>query len=152
MSYEVVRYRSELKDSIARLAVHLWNEDVETNLKYLEWKYEQNPFCDEPKIYLALYKGTPVGMRGFMDACWCAGNPPERLAALTACDLVIDPAHRQKGLVGQIMSAAYDRLSPGFLFNLSGNRINVVNSLATGWKKIGELSMFRRVSAAGKFY
>src|SRR6185295_243198 len=51
--YEIVRYGPKHKSAIAELQTQLWSSDLGRNIRYLEWKYERNPFRDDIIIYLA---------------------------------------------------------------------------------------------------
>ncbi len=71
MEYELLKYRPELKEQILKLQTHLWSlwsPDLALNRAYFEWKYDQNPYIDQPLIYVALCNGEVVGMRGLMGA------------------------------------------------------------------------------------
>jgi hypothetical protein len=142
--YEVVRYRLEHKARIALLQTYLWSTDVRLNAAYLEWKYEQNPYLDEPLIYLVEIGGAVVGMRGFFGGRWEAGIPPRASLVFCADDLVIAPEHRNRGLLTTIMRTALDDLAvrrrDGFALMLSPGSITVLNSLAAGWKSIGHMA------------
>ena len=51
--YEIVRYRPEHKSQVAKLQTHLWTSEPKLATRYLEWKYEENPYAKEPVIYIA---------------------------------------------------------------------------------------------------
>lgn len=105
----------------------------------MTWKYTHNPYLPKTLIYLALWEAKVVGMRGFSGAQWFNGhNDPIR--CLCAGDLVIEPGHRNQGLVSKIMAFSMENLVERgfeFAFNLSGGPITQLSSLATGWKSIG---------------
>jgi hypothetical protein len=147
--YEVVKYRPEHKGRIALLQTHLWSTDVRLNTAYLEWKYEQNPYLNEPSIYLVETGDAVVGMRGFFGGRWEAGVPPRASTVLCADDLVIAPEHRNRGLLTAIMTTALEDLagrSDGFALMLSPGSITTLNSLASGWKSIGHMAPAQRES------
>jgi GNAT superfamily N-acetyltransferase len=138
--YEIVKYRPEFKPQVLDLQKHLWSPDIALNRAYFEWKYEQNPYIQEPLIYLALHHTKVIGMRGMYGAKWQIGSPPSTFIAPLADDLVIAPEHRNRGVFTRIMSAAFDDLaSKGYryLFSLSGGRRTVLGSLTMGWKSVG---------------
>ena len=108
-AYEISRYQPEDKADVAELQKDLWSSD-RLNTAYLEWKYEQNPYLDRIPIYLAWCRGELVGMRGFHGSRWEAGQPRQEFAFYCADDLVITPAHRNRGLVTRIMKVAFEDL------------------------------------------
>ena len=55
--YDIVRYRPEHRADVAALQTHLWTTDAGLGARYLEWKYENNPYLKEPLIYLAFHGG-----------------------------------------------------------------------------------------------
>jgi GNAT superfamily N-acetyltransferase len=149
MTYDIVKYSPELSGDVARLQTVLWSSDVDTNAKYVEWKYHQNPYAQPPLVYLALTGGRVVGMRGFMGSRWQIGN--ESLSVPLACDLAIEPAHRDRGVFSLLMGAALEDLAElgyRYVFNLSAQRETLVASLATGWRSVGSLGVLRRSTRA----
>jgi GNAT superfamily N-acetyltransferase len=140
--YEIVPYGAMHKGQVAALQTHLWSGDLDLAMRYLEWKYEQNPYLPEPLIYLAFSGGELVGMRGFYGATWEAGSPPAGFLVPVADDLVVAPEHRNRGLVTLIMRAAFEDLASRgyqYVLNLSGTPVTVIGSLAMGWKSGGLL-------------
>ena len=140
--YQIVRYQPSFKSAVAQFQTRLWSPDAELNLRYLEWKYESNPYADEPDIYLAFHHDELVGMRGFYASQWETGVPARQWPVLVADDLLIREDHRNLGLVTRIMKTAYADLRDSksrFLFNLSGGKLTVLGSLTMGWRSIGML-------------
>lgn len=148
--YEIVKYDSGHKRPVAELQRQLWSSDTRLNTRYLEWKYERNPYLRESLIYLALHRGAPVGMRGFHEARLEAGAPSRAYPVLIAGDAFITPAHRNRGLVTRIMQAAYADLATRdhrYFVSLGGaNRINAVGLMALGWKSAGALQPLGRIT------
>ena len=141
-TYEIVCYEPALKGQVIELQSHLWSPSVALNKAYFEWKYERNPYVDAPLIYLAMHNGRAVGMRGFFGIQWEGGIPTQRSIALYADDLVIAPAHRNRGLIPRIMAAAFKDLAKRgyqYAFNLSAGPITLLSSLSTGWRSVGSM-------------
>ena len=137
--YEIALYRPELKSQVAALQRHLWQDDDGTNVAYLEWKYERNPYFETPLIYLAMREGTVVGMRGMFGSWWEAGARQERFAVPCADDFMIAPEHRNRGLFGRIMAAAEADLAARAFrcaLSLSPGAITLAGSLAGGWRAL----------------
>jgi Acetyltransferase (GNAT) domain len=157
MEYVIVKYGPEFKQQIVKLQTHLWSPDVALNTAYLEWKYERNPYMKTPFIHLALSAGQVVGMRGMYGAKWQIGCPAQTFLAPCAGDLVIAPAHRNRGLVAKIMEAAADDLADSgypYVFNLSAGLATQLGSLTTGWRSVGplETAQFRSLRTRGREY
>jgi acyl carrier protein len=153
--YRVLKYDQSFKHKIADFQTGLWSSDAGLNLRYLEWKYERNPYTDKPQIYLVFYGDVLVGMRGFYASLWETGIPPRQFPVLVADDLLVREGYRNRGLVKRVMQAAYEDLrnaDANYLFNLSGGVLTVIGSLAMGWRSIGFLAPMRRRSFSGKAY
>jgi len=144
--YLVVKYDSSVKRAVAEFQTGLWSPDPDRNLRYLEWKYEENPFPGG-HIFLALDGDNIAGMRGFYPSLWEVGAPTRRVPFLVADDLLVSEQHRNKGLVSELMRAAGDHLRASgerYVINISGGPITVVESLATGWRSAGVLGPIAR--------
>jgi GNAT superfamily N-acetyltransferase/acyl carrier protein len=153
--YRIVRYEPKHKSAVTELQTRLWSPDSARNVRYLEWKYERNPYRKGTVIYLAFHGKDLVGMRGFYGSRWETGIPARQFDILVADDLVVHEDHRNAGVTTRIMQAAYEdlrRSGEKFLFNLSGGPLTVVGSLATGWRSCGTVDPFRRVSSTAKRY
>ena len=144
--YRIVKYDPGFKRAVAEFQTGLWSPDAERNLRYLEWKYEENPF-QGGHIFLALEGDALVGMRGFYPSLWEVGVPTRCVPLLVADDLLISEPHRNKGLVNELMRTARDHLRTSgerYVINVSGGPITVVESLATGWRSAGMLGPIAR--------
>ena len=154
MECRIATYRPEHKRSIARLQTGLWSSDTALNTRYLEWKYERNPYVREPLIYVALADGEVVGMRGFHGAKLEAGSPSQTFPALFGDDALIAADYRNRGLVTRIMNAAHADLgSRGHATILSmgsASRMNGMGLMTLGWKSAGGLRPLGRISAKGR--
>lgn len=150
VGYEIVRYRPEFRDGVLKLLESLWGANPDLNAACLEWKYQRNPYQSEPLLYLALDRGRAVGMRGFCGAKWVVGVGQEEFCIPMACDLVVAPDHRNRGLISKIMRFALDDLrkrGTEYVFNMSASPITFMNSLAMGWRGIGTLEKAIRENA-----
>jgi acyl carrier protein len=146
---QIVRYAAQYKSAIAELQKTLWSPDTNLNLKYFEWKYLQNPYGSDPKVYLALVHGEIVGMRGFYPSRWESGVPAQVEDVLVADDLNLRADCRNKGLVNRIMREALDDLAgcgTDYVFNLSGGRLTVLGQFAMAWRSPGDLAPVERGS------
>lgn len=145
-NYEIVRYDPTLRTRVIELQSHLWSPSTQLNAAYFEWKYERNPYVDVPLIYIAMQGDRAVGMRGFFGIQWQGGIPIQKLTALYADDLVIAPAHRNRGLLSKIMTAAFEDLAKQgyeYAFNLSAGPTTLLSSLTMGWRNAGSMQRMR---------
>ena len=151
MTCEVVRYRPELRPGVIALQRHLVSPDPALNDAYFRWKHEQNPYTDEPVVYVALAGGEVAGMRGFLGARWQLGNSDATARWRCACDLVVDPAHRRAGLVRRIMEFALadlaEREPAQPVLNWSANPITYGASLRSGWRLVAPYAPWSRRTA-----
>jgi acyl carrier protein len=153
--YRIVKYNPNFKHAVAEFQTGLWSPDPKLNLRYLEWKYEQNPYANKSLIYLVFHEKLLVGMRGFYASRWEVGAPVRQVPVLVADDLLISQNHRNRGLVTKIMQFAFDDLQSSdfqFVFNLSGGTLTVLNSLAMGWRSIGGLRPMSRRPFGLRFF
>ena len=140
MKYEIIKYSPEFKSQVLELQTHLWGPDLALNAVYMEWKYERNPYMDIPLIYLALYKGQVVSMRGIYGAKWQISSPCQTFLIPCAGDTVTAHDHRKRGLFKKItMAAIKDLINMGYkyVFNLSAGKIVFLGSLSMGWCSVG---------------
>ncbi|MDH3474733.1 MAG: GNAT family N-acetyltransferase [Rhodospirillales bacterium] len=156
MAYEIIPYRPEFKDQVVRLQGELWRQDAARDAAYFKWKYEDNPYLETPMLYLALHEAKVVGVRGLFGAKWQIGSPQTELLVPCNTDTVVAPEHRQGGLYHNLTKYLINDLSGmGFtyVFNFKPSRVNFVNSMMLGWRRIGSYRpMTRRTVLAGRRY
>jgi len=142
--YEIVPYRPEFAEAVARLHSTLNPlDDPLLSARYLQWKYEENPWLPERLMYVALCDGEPVAMRGAFGSLWEMGPDLQVLPCLA--DLVVAPEHRDRGLFTQIMrpltAALIDRGFP-YALNLSAAPVTAMAGLAQGFKSIASVDQW----------
>lgn len=150
--YEFSAYRPEWRDQVIELQKHLWSSDPAINSAYMEWKHERNPSTSPPLIVVALYGGRVVAMRGFVGTRWEVGCSPCTFPGPCACDLVIAPEHRNRGLLSPLMQFANRELARHgveYVFNTSPSMTTYLSALASGWRDIGPLQPMGYVFTPG---
>jgi hypothetical protein len=148
---EIVRYRAEHKQEVARLQTALWGPDPAANARYLEWKYEQNPWAARPRIYLAVRGDEVIGMRGFFESRWEVGAPARCVSIPLADDLAIRASERNTGLATRIMRSGLSDLAESgceYVLSLSAGMVTTLGSLALGWKSAVRYDLLARRDAA----
>jgi hypothetical protein len=152
--YAVRRYRPGDEPGIARLQRHLWGSSVAASVGYFRWKYLDNPYIEDPIVYVATYGEEIIAMRGIFGTAWDVPGIGAQATAPCAADLVIDPDHRDPGLYQELGAAAFaeiDRLGYPYLLNLTANPENYVASILTqGWVAAGSHKILTRQTTAGR--
>lgn len=147
-SLELVPYDPEYKAEIAGLLKLLLSPDVAANRRYLEWKYEENPYFPEPGLHLVRASGRIVGMRGVYGTCWEAGDRSPIVLPYPD-DHVVAEDHRGSGVATLLMRAVLDDAAARghpFMVNLSAGLVTALASLAAGWKRVGAAEPVTRVA------
>lgn len=147
MTYEIVKYRSDLKGEVLKHLSVMWGPNHSVYEAQFAWKYERNPFQREPLLYLVLSGGRVVGMRGMCGTKWEAGAQGCHFDIPCVGDLSIDPHHTNRGLISKIVRFALEDLrqrGAEYVFNTSPGPVTFLNSLAMGWRTIGPLQLVSR--------
>jgi hypothetical protein len=141
--YEIVRYGSRFKAEVLELLKPLWGPDLETSSKYLDWKYQWNPYGREPYMYLALQEGHVVGSDSYFVSCWQAGEKRNRYYCMHGCDSVVHPDHRGQGLHKKIKAVAMKDLKKSgheVEIVMAANEITTSHNIKAGGVSVAELS------------
>ncbi len=151
--YEIIEYRPELRDQVLRLQTLMWSSDLRINGAYLDWKYHNNPYGDQPIIYLAMQQGQVVGMRGLYVICCEGGQPSQTFYCLQLGDGLVHPDHRRRGLLVRMMTAAMEgfrQSSFRYVFTLSSNQFTQAAYFKLGWRSLGDLQPMQRPAQRGQ--
>lgn len=142
MDYEIINYDEKYDDEIYEFQKPLWTADFNLNRNYFRWKYIDNPVSESPQIYLVLSAGKLIAFRGMHDMHWQIGGTPNRFIALSSTDLHIHQDYRNEGIYTNLMNFVLRDLNEKgyrYIFNFSAGNVNYINSLAMGWKSIGDI-------------
>jgi len=145
---EIIRYEPGFKDEVAKLLTLLVHPDPGHARRYLEWKYEQNPYIRTPTLYLVRSEGRIVGMRGLLGTSWQVGEDSRHAAMPYPDDHVVTEDMRGSGVATLLMRAVLDDAAArgdAFLCNLSAGMVTALASLAAGWKRVGVMEQVARV-------
>ncbi len=149
--YEIIKYKPCYKEQVVELQTQLWGPDLDNNRAYFEWKYEANPFVGEVPALLALHNGRVVAFRGFFPQRWVEENEAV-MNAFSPADLVVDEAHRRRGLFKAMTKASFEIYKDSdvqFFVNLSSNEKSSPGYLKFGWKPLVKRSCLVRHSWRG---
>ena len=70
MGYEVLRYRPDPKPAALTLLAHAWGHDAERNARTFAWKFERNPYLEQPLLQIVAADGQPVAIRSLHGVRW----------------------------------------------------------------------------------
>ncbi len=137
--YRVLPYSDAHRDAVLALHNRLLPRTPKVTEQYFSWKYEQNPYLPAP-LFSLVYAGEElVAMRGLCGSKWISTDGSAQVVP-TAEDLIIDDAHRNRGLfllIDRTLAAMAAELGFETIFSLSGNAATRQLQGVVGWKPIG---------------
>jgi GNAT superfamily N-acetyltransferase len=135
VGYRCVVFRPEMADGVAVLLSHLTGETPAVNLAYLRWKYERNPFVDEPLSVVALNGDEVVGFRGYFATPWRVPGRAGPFLILSPGDTCVHPDHRRRGLSVALAALARERFAGlgRILLNTSCTKASLPGYLRMGF-------------------
>ncbi len=137
MDYQIVPFSEKYKTSLIKLLGYMWKSLSEDQIKEkFEWRYELNPFQEEPFIFLATDESdNVVGFRAFVVQNFCLQN--NRVKIYNPADAIIHPHHRRKGLFSKMTKTLIETVTAnddrGIILNLSSNEKSTPGYLNLGW-------------------
>jgi GNAT superfamily N-acetyltransferase/acyl carrier protein len=134
--YEIIRYSPTYKPQVADLRSRVFGGTPAFNAAYLDWKYEQNPYIEEPIFHLAIRAGAVVGMRALYGSQWQCGAGSWIIPS--GAEFAIDPDHRGRWLDGDLVAAAEEDLaSRGYDILITSSATVTTRRLRmrAGWKR-----------------
>lgn len=138
--YEIVRFDAGLLEPSADLRRQTFGNTLDRNIAYLRWKYLENPYLDEPLLFVALRNAKAVGMRGFYGTSWMDADTGKRVIFPIASDLAIHPEHRDQHLfeaLNDVALATTGEMGYRHVLNLSASGANAVTSMVRhGWRRV----------------
>jgi hypothetical protein len=156
MSYQFTRYQSRYREEVVQLqTAAAWIPDLALSAAYLAWKYDQNPYLNEPHIYLAVQNKRVVGMRGLCGAQWKIGQTGQNLVLPCAGDTIIAPEHRSQGLLRQLLRFQHADLALAafpYILSFSAGAPVSYCSLSEGWRIVGAYGTLVRTSPIRKLF
>lgn len=151
MSFIYKRYSSEYKEQVIELMNYLWNFNKELWKPYFEWKFEANPYIDEPLAFIALDGEKVVAFRGYMVIPFQIYDKKYLCAVLA--DTVTHADYQRKGLFSRVTKYSIQEiLKDGrYLISLNsssgGKTLN--GYLKLGWKPLCEREQLFRFTIGG---
>lgn len=127
------KYSEEYKEQVIDLLETLWQFNREKRLAYFKWKFEDNPYAQEPMAFIALDNDKVVAFRGYMVQPMIWGNIQFLEASLA--DTVTHGNYRRMGLFKSLTNFSISEISK------MGNIYVSLNSSSGGPTLNGYLSL-----------
>jgi GNAT superfamily N-acetyltransferase len=121
--YVITDFQPKFIPQIANLERTLWSNELEKNFSYFKWKYEDNPFSEEPIAVVAIHKNVVIGFRGFFVTQWTV-NGIDKIRLLSPSDVVVHPDHRRQGLFTAMTIEDIQRISKNNLVTIGSHTVN----------------------------
>jgi GNAT superfamily N-acetyltransferase len=137
MDYEFMPYQPEMLGQIAALRFEQWLEEPSFVASYLAWKYEQNPYADRMRLYVALSDGKVVATRGAYGGLLSAGG--DLFPVATASDNQVAPVHQGRGLSTRLTRFLLDDMACDgldYALSMGANRTTQLLSRRSGWERV----------------
>ena len=103
------KYSEEYKEQIIDLLEILWHFDRKKRILYFKWKFEDNPYSNEPLAFIALDGEKVVAFRGYMVQPMIFGNIQFLEASLA--DTVTHSDYRRMGLFKSLTNFSISEIS-----------------------------------------
>lgn len=146
MSYRMTEHTHDYKQQIAALRSRTWGGSPDLNASYLEWKYERNPYIEQPLLYIALFEDEVVGMHGMYGSAWQTASMSEPYVVPCAADFIVDPEHRRRKLglrLTRFKMEAVAKKGVRHAMTLSANQYSRKLYFKSGYDNIAEYVGFR---------
>ena len=143
----IVKYSSGYKEAALELLSHLWMHLSKEDQKQLfEWRYERNPYSDNPHIYLAINENEVVAFRAFVVQPYVSSSTG-RVLTFTPADTIVHRAYQGIGLFKVLNSAFFEDVHKSYggkavIFNLSSNEASTAANLRHGWQATNGIKRF----------
>ncbi|MEJ2171546.1 MAG: GNAT family N-acetyltransferase [Woeseiaceae bacterium] len=151
MSYRLAKYSPSHKDQVCALRSRVFGGEHSITKRYLEWKYEQNPYLKDLYYYVALYGNSVVGMQGMFGSEWCLGSSRDTLILPCTAEFAVDAAHRSRGLGQQLANYKLEDMAKNgfkYVINLSANESSRGINRILASRRLATYRIFRQISPA----
>jgi hypothetical protein len=149
--YDIGLYRPQLLHQVLDLLQYLWGEDIDTNLHYFRWKYDENPYAKIPLGIVAIKNGKVLGFRGYFATKWQIRSKNHQILVLCPGDTCVHPDHRRRNLsvlMGKLAIKEYAS-EYSIFFNLSATSKSTPGYLKMGFIPLMTKTLLTRSSLFG---
>jgi len=135
----ITPYTHNRKSGLLNLLSHMWHEltDAERKKRF-EWRYEKNPYQDQPFIFLALDGERVAGFRAFVVQLFMLHGKAYKV--YSPADAIVHPNYRRRGVFSNLNDAFLQEVNrhkdmPGIILNLTSNRFSTPGYLKQYWQE-----------------
>lgn len=145
--HDVLRYDERHREAVLRLRATFHGIASAWNEAHFDWQQLDNPWGNEPPIYLAFCGARAVAMRGLLDGAWEVGRPGMTFRAPHLAGTLLEPDHRRSGLfaaLNQVVEADLRDRGFSFAFSFSAGPAAHLANLAAGWRAVAPYREIKR--------
>jgi hypothetical protein len=134
---QIIMYSAENKEKVIDfLKFHWKNLNKDERIKRFEWRYENNPYENNPVIYIAMDDEKIVGLRPcVVQDFFLKGS---RLKVFSGADLIIHPEYRNQKIWTKLTDFYIKNISETFGkcvdLTLSAGKITTFGTIKHGWQ------------------
>lgn len=151
MEFVYTKYRPKYKKQVIDLMQYLWNFERSLWKPYFEWKFEANPYSDEPLAFVALDGEKVVAFRGYMIIP--VQIEERRYLCAVLADTVTHGDYQRKGLFSGVTKYSIQEIEKDNRFLISLNSSSggktLYGYLKLGWKPFCEREHLFRFTWSG---
>ena len=136
--YTVRPYDPTDRAAVIELHKEFMHRNDAYNERYLAWKYEQNPYLRQPLLALVHTGSELVAMRGLYGTKWIDPDGKDHMIP-AADDLMIDPAHRNRGLfllIDKELKRIANKSGFSSIISMTGTTQTRKLQEVTGWHRV----------------
>lgn len=137
------RYEPADRNAVLALDEAVW--DRQRSESWFAWKYERNPYVNQPAVFVAESNDQIVGARPFL--AFRLRIDDRSVDALQPSDTMVHPAYRGRGIFTRMTKRAieyYATREPRLCFNFP-NRMARPGYLKLGWQRVGDRRTYYRI-------
>ena len=134
MEIKYQKYTKDYKEQVIDLMQFLWHFDRSLWKPYFEWKFENNPYTEEPLAFIALDGDKVVAFRGYMVLPFQIENRSYLCAVLA--DTVTHGDYQRKGLFSGVTKYSINEILKDDRYLISLNSSSGGKTL-NGYVKLG---------------
>jgi hypothetical protein len=139
----ITEYSQKYRDQVISFLKHKWsNISYQQRYDLFAWRYEKNPYVNEPLIYIALYNDEIIGVRAYVVQKFVYNKLVFNVAS--AADAVVHPSFRNMGIFSKLNKYSVNHINDNYelykiycILNLSSNELSTHLNLKHGWKPLG---------------
>lgn len=143
----ITKFSIQYKQDTINLLQHMWSDlTKEERTKRFEWRYEKNPFSDQPKIFIAISNDKVVGFRAFVVQNFVIKE--QLVKVFSPADAIVNPDFRRMGIFKNLNDRFIEMIKNEYskeeclILNLSSNQYSTPGCLKHGWSKTTDIKKY----------